>query len=216
MCDDEIGVAPSVLTLSYILHVGKDMDDIVIHIYAFVDEIDLYMCPLWDGFFCYLVPILRKLGGDDDMMRLKKGFCIGYGTLTMVLHYGIDYKFFVMIQAWKCTKDNVLFLKRQENDRVFMFLAGLNKDLDEVRGRVLGKVPLPTLRETFAEIRREEVQQGVMMGKTPQSSEYEGSTLATKNLDEGRRSKKVPWCDNCKRKWHTCETYWKLKGKPPK
>lgn len=97
-----------------------------------------------------------------------------------------------------------------------MFLAGLNKDLDEVRGRVLGKVPLPTLHETFAEIRREEVQQGVMMGKTPQSSEYEGSTLATNNLDEGRRSNKVPWCDNCKREWHTCETCWKLKGKPPK
>ncbi|KAI5386237.1 hypothetical protein KIW84_072688 [Lathyrus oleraceus] len=48
------------------------------------------------------------------------------------------------------------------------------------------KVPLPTLR----------------------------STLATRNLDEGRRSNKVPWCDHCKRKWHTHETCWKLKGKP--
>ena len=96
-----------------------------------------------------------------------------------------------------------------------MFLAGLNKDLDEVRGRVLGKVPLPTLREIFAEIRREEARQGIMMGKTPRSSESEGSTLATRNLDEGRRSDKVPWCDHCKREWHTRETCWKLKGKPP-
>ncbi|CAJ2644120.1 unnamed protein product [Trifolium pratense] len=55
---------------------------------------------------------------------------------------------------WKCAEDSVLFLKRQENDRVFMFLAGLNKDLDEVRGQVLGKVPLPTLRETFAGIKK--------------------------------------------------------------
>ncbi|KAI5434139.1 hypothetical protein KIW84_021124 [Lathyrus oleraceus] len=76
---------------------------------------------------------------------------------------------------WRCTEDSVLFLKRQENDRVFMFLARLNKDLDEVRG----------------------------------------SALATMNLDEGRRSDKVPWCDHFKRKWHTRETYWKLKGKPP-
>ncbi|CAJ2657582.1 unnamed protein product [Trifolium pratense] len=82
---------------------------------------------------------------------------------------------------WKCAEDSVLFLKRQENDRVFMFLAGLNKDLDEVRGRVLGKVPLPTLRETFAEIKREEARQGIMMGKTPRSSESEGSALATRN-----------------------------------
>ncbi|KAI5425899.1 hypothetical protein KIW84_031648 [Lathyrus oleraceus] len=96
-------------------------------------------------------------------------------------------------------EDSVLFLKRQENDCVFMFLAGLNKDLDEVRGKVLGKVPLPTLREIFAEIRREEARQGIMMGKTQRNSESEGSALATRNLDEGRRSDKVPWCDHCKR-----------------
>ncbi|KAI5433313.1 hypothetical protein KIW84_020553 [Lathyrus oleraceus] len=54
-----------------------------------------------------------------------------------------------------------------------------------------------------------------MMGKTPQNFESKGSTLATRNLDEGRRSNKVPWCDHCKCKWHTRETCWKLKGKPP-
>ncbi|KAI5412874.1 hypothetical protein KIW84_057482 [Lathyrus oleraceus] len=89
---------------------------------------------------------------------------------------------------WRCIEDSVLFLKRQENYCVFMFLAGLNKDLDEVRGGVLGKVPLSTLREIFAEIRR--------------------------NLEEGRRSDKVPWCDHCKHEWQTRES-WKLKGKPP-
>ncbi|KAI5426398.1 hypothetical protein KIW84_031992 [Lathyrus oleraceus] len=39
--------------------------------------------------------------------------------------------------------------------------------------------------------------------------------MATRNLDEGIRSDKVPWCDHCKREWHTRETCWKLKGKPP-
>ncbi|KAI5384143.1 hypothetical protein KIW84_071236 [Lathyrus oleraceus] len=71
-------------------------------------------------------------------------------------------------------EDNALFLKMQENDCVFMFLAGLNKDLDEVRGRVLGKVPLPTLRETFTEIRREEARQGdhwKMIGNAKKSGE---------------------------------------------
>ena len=79
-----------------------------------------------------------------------------------------------------------------------MFLTGINKDLDDVRVRVLGNVPLPTLRETFAEIRGE-ARQGIMMGKTPRNSESEGSALATRNLDEGRRSDKIPWCDHCKR-----------------
>ncbi|GAU31183.1 hypothetical protein TSUD_316080 [Trifolium subterraneum] len=116
---------------------------------------------------------------------------------------------------WKCAEDSVLFLKRQENDRVLMFLVGLNKDLDEVRGRVLGKVPLPTLREIFAEIKREESRQGIMMGKTHRSSESEGSAFATRNPHEGKKSDEIPWCDHCKREWHTCEDCWKLKGKPP-
>ncbi|KAI5405320.1 hypothetical protein KIW84_052194 [Lathyrus oleraceus] len=110
---------------------------------------------------------------------------------------------------------NELLTLWQENDRVFMFLAGLNKDLDEVRGKVLGKIRLPTLRDFFAKIRREEARQGIMMDKIQRNSEFEGSALATRNLDKGRRSDKVPWCDHCKREWHTRETCWKLKGKPP-
>ncbi|KAI5391093.1 hypothetical protein KIW84_076091 [Lathyrus oleraceus] len=49
------------------------------------------------------------------------------------------------------------------------------------------------------EIRRKKARQGIMMGKAPQNSESEGSTLATRNFDEGRRSDKVPWCDHYKR-----------------
>ncbi|KAI5391016.1 hypothetical protein KIW84_076036 [Lathyrus oleraceus] len=51
-------------------------------------------------------------------------------------------------------------------------------------------------------------------GDQPQP-ESEGSVLPTRNFDEGRRSDKVPWSDHCKREWHTHQTCWKLKGKPP-
>ncbi|XP_073226873.1 uncharacterized protein [Cicer arietinum] len=114
---------------------------------------------------------------------------------------------------WKCCEDSVLFLKRQENDRVFMFLVGLNKRLDEVRGRILGKIPLPSLREAFSEVRREEARQGVMMGKSPSVGEVESSALVTKNED-GKSAGKKPWCEHCKRPGHTRDTCWKLHGKP--
>ena len=39
---------------------------------------------------------------------------------------------------------------------MFDFLASLNKDLDEVQGKILGKEPLLPLDEVFAEVRREE------------------------------------------------------------
>ena len=53
-----------------------------------------------------------------------------------------------------CTIDSAQYSKTVESDRVFDFLAGLNVDLDEVRGRILGKEPLPSTREAFAEVRR--------------------------------------------------------------
>lgn len=100
---------------------------------------------------------------------------------------------------WSCTEDSVLFLKRQENDRVFVFLAGLNNCLDEVRGRILGKIPLPILRETFSEVRREEARQSVMLGKSP--SITESSAMVAKSNEEGKRDGKKPW--------HTRDTCWK-------
>ncbi|KAI5396461.1 hypothetical protein KIW84_062614 [Lathyrus oleraceus] len=41
------------------------------------------------------------------------------------------------------------------------------------------------------------------------------NNVRTRNLDEGRRSDKVLWCDHCKCERHTRETCWKLKGRPP-
>lgn len=36
--------------------------------------------------------------------------------------------------------------------RIFEFLLGLNKNLDEVRGRMIGTKPLTNLREAFSEV----------------------------------------------------------------
>ena len=65
---------------------------------------------------------------------------------------------------WTCTKDEVLYKEIVEQKRIFKFLLGLNQNLDEVRGRVLGNKPLPKIREVFSEVRREESRKKVMMG----------------------------------------------------
>ena len=49
-----------------------------------------------------------------------------------------------------------------EKDQIFDFLQVLNKDLDEVHGRILGTKPLPTLKEVIAEVRHEESRKRVM------------------------------------------------------
>lgn len=58
-----------------------------------------------------------------------------------------------------------------EKERIFDFLQCLNLDLDEVRGRLLGIKPFPSMREVFAEVRREESRKKVML---PSGSTNEG------------------------------------------
>ena len=66
---------------------------------------------------------------------------------------------------WKDPEDGAHYQKLLDNNRVFLFLAGLNVEFDEVRGRIIGRQPLPSINEVFAEVRREENRWMVMLGK---------------------------------------------------
>ena len=77
---------------------------------------------------------------------------------------------------WKCAEDSAYYCKILEKEREFGFLVGLNKELDEVRGRILGKELLPSIREIFSEVRPEESRRKVMLGEQ-QSSQSETSAL---------------------------------------
>ena len=69
-------------------------------------------------------------------------------------------------------------MTRKEYDKVYLFLAGLNKELDEVRGRILGQKPLPSLQEVFLEIRREESRRRVMLQRHKPKTNLEIQSLA--------------------------------------
>jgi hypothetical protein len=45
------------------------------------------------------------------------------------------------IYSWNCPEDTVLYRRIVEQKRTFKFLLGLNKNLDEVRGRIMGTKP---------------------------------------------------------------------------
>ncbi|KAE8732866.1 homogentisate phytyltransferase 1 [Hibiscus syriacus] len=97
-----------------------------------------------------------------QLWRLKQGektvtqYYTDLKTLWQEVDMFSDYE-------WSCAKDRALFHKMVEKERVFEFLVGLNKELDEVRGRILGSEPLPSTREVFFEVRREESRRTVML-----------------------------------------------------
>ena len=85
----------------------------------------------------------------------------------------------------------------------------LNKFLDEVRDRLLGTKPLPSLREVFFKVRRKESRKHVMLGSpsaAPIHDKYTFTTLkdyvnnprtrAACNSGDSRQRGR-PWCDHC-------------------
>ena len=58
---------------------------------------------------------------------------------------------------------------------VFEFLARLNSELNEARGRILGRKPLQSVREVFACIKREESGRNVMVNGQQTGQNLENS-----------------------------------------
>ena len=66
---------------------------------------------------------------------------------------------------WKSVEDCNHYKRMVDANCIFKFLAGLNAEFDEVRGRIIGRSPLPTINEVFAEVCREESHRHIMLGK---------------------------------------------------
>ena len=111
--------------------------------------------------------------------------------------------------SWVCSADSQKYSKMLEKERIFDFLQGLNSDLDEVRIRLLGTKSLPSLREVFAEVIREESRKRVILTAAEPTA---SSALTTTKREDNPRDKQ--WCKHCNKSYHTKDTCWKLHGKP--
>ena len=125
---------------------------------------------------------------------------------------------------WKIEEDFFQHKKIVQKERVFDFLGGLNPEFDLVRGRILGMRSIPSVTETYAEIRREESRLAVMMKKeTPAMAESSalavGKNEQNWSMQRGTTLKKSEekekrWCDFCNKSGHIRDKCWKLHGKP--
>ena len=111
-----------------------------------------------------------------------------------------------------CSQDATCFKVRLENERVFKFLASLNKDLDDVCSRILVKSRLPFTCEVFSEVRCEDSCHKVMMKEEPMLAP---EPAACSNEPTSKGSKGKVTCDHCKKSGHTKGTCWDIYGKPP-
>ena len=116
-------------------------------------------------------------------------------------------------QNWHDPADAEIYRRMLAKERIYDFLAGLNTSLDEVRGRILGSKPLPSLDAIFAEVRREEHRKTIMLGTSP-TPPVDASAMAVRSSDNRFKKGAATWCDFCHKPYHTKAKCWKLHGKP--
>lgn len=101
-----------------------------------------------------------------------------------------------------CTACSDKQRKNLEKERVFDFLAGLNRELDDVRSRVVARDPFSSTEDAFAEVRRKEVRPKVMLidDTLVLPTAPEGSAIIShKSMPSGRyyNDKKSITCTIC-------------------
>ncbi|KAG6742011.1 hypothetical protein POTOM_055293 [Populus tomentosa] len=116
-----------------------------------------------------------------------------------------------------------------QEDRVYVFLDGLDDRLDKIRSDVLQLQPFPSVEQAYAYVRREDIRQSVMLETNGGPT---ASVMATKSGKQNqmlRMTKRAPGyaatggsknlsgglgCSHCGNAKHTRETCFKLHGYP--
>ena len=60
------------------------------------------------------------------------------------------------LNPMKCAKDIQIYNSNIHEDRVYVFLDGLDDSLDKIRSDVLQIKPFPTVEQAYAHVRRED------------------------------------------------------------
>lgn len=85
----------------------------------------------------------------------------------------------------KCANDIQKYNSILQEDRVYIFLDGLDDQLDKIPSDVLQLQPFPTAKQAYAHIRREDIRQTVM---TSGADTTPGAVMASKGLKTGGQS----------------------------
>lgn len=139
----------------------------------------------------------------------------------------------------KCELDIKKYYDIIQEDRVYIFLDGLDDRLDKARSDVLQMSPFPTVEQAYAHVRREDIRQAVVLGaptptgvglttkgtyrpsrptSTPVAASLQLQTTTNKTTTPPPSRPKAPTdgngCTHCGNPKHTRETCFKLHGYP--
>lgn len=90
----------------------------------------------------------------------QKAFRIRQSGWPISVYFGEFYEIFQELDhynkiAMTCEKDIKIYQELQEQQRVYIFLGGLDDEFEQVHGEILRRDPLPGLQASYAYVRRE-------------------------------------------------------------
>ncbi|XP_049931297.1 uncharacterized protein LOC116267855 isoform X2 [Nymphaea colorata] len=129
----------------------------------------------------------------------------------------LDYYF---DDTWDRPQDQVHHLAKEWEIRVFLFLIGLNEDLEGIRSQILNSDRLPSIEEVYSRVEAEEQRCLIIIGKKGDRISYnERSALVSRGPVGAARPPCK--CTHCKKTGHIVEFCWDLhpekknrRGKP--
>ncbi|KAH7550462.1 hypothetical protein JRO89_XS13G0195500 [Xanthoceras sorbifolium] len=144
------------------------------------------------------IPYLFSLveGDHRDIFHLRKNLLratLGYLNSKVIQYFSdlqdlwneLDLLF---EEDSSCPEYSIKQRRKLEDERVYDFLAGLNRNPDEVRDQVVARALFSSPEEAFAEVCWEEVRRKAMLNDdSPISSALEGSALVSRSFSSHKR-----------------------------
>ncbi|KAF3772924.1 Retrovirus-related Pol polyprotein from transposon TNT 1-94 [Nymphaea thermarum] len=117
--------------------------------------------------------------------------------------------------TWKCPQDQMQYMTKEWENRVFLFLSGLNDDYENIRSQFLNSDESFSIEDVYARVEAEEQRKLV---SSDRKGEEQSAFVSRASVGSSRSSRK---CTHCKKLGHTIDFCWDLhpekknsKGRP--
>ncbi|KAF3776331.1 hypothetical protein EJ110_NYTH48506 [Nymphaea thermarum] len=110
---------------------------------------------------------------------------------------------------WHCPQDQALHVAQEWENRVFLFLAGLNDEFEGVRSQILNSGEVPSIEDVYSCVEAKEQRRLVTNeGKRDLVPYHERSALVS--CGPGGPTRSLRRCTHCKKTGHTVDYCWDL------
>ncbi|KAF3787407.1 Symplekin [Nymphaea thermarum] len=117
--------------------------------------------------------------------------------------------------TWRRPQDQMQYMTKEWENRVFLFLSGLNDDFKNIRSQILNSDESFSIEDVYARVEAEEQRKLVSSGR---KGEEQFAFVSRASIGPSRSSRK---CTHCKKLGHTIDFCWDLhpekknsKGRP--